>query len=199
MPKGFTGRERDLIRKKLFSEGTRLFEQYGIQKTTVDEIARSAGISKGSFYAFYGSKEELYFDIMENIEREIKARLFSEVFTDGQPHRESFRKFIHELFGLMDGTPLFRGLDPASIGHLIRKLPEEKLAGHMGKDYAAFEDFYRDWKDRGIFKDIDVKAFVGILKLMFYLILHKSDSTPEEFNSTRELYIDMLCEYLISE
>ncbi|RPJ03614.1 MAG: TetR/AcrR family transcriptional regulator, partial [Spirochaetaceae bacterium] len=61
MPKGFTEREKELIRKKLYTEGTRLFGQYGVQKTTVDEIAKAAGISKGSFYGFYDSKEELFF------------------------------------------------------------------------------------------------------------------------------------------
>ena len=68
MPKAWSEREKELIKKTLLSEGKKLFEKYGLQKTTVDEIVNAAQISKGSFYIFYQSKEELYFDVLDSIE-----------------------------------------------------------------------------------------------------------------------------------
>lgn len=41
-----------------------LFAQYSYEKTTIDEIAMHAGISKGSVYLEYESKEEILFSII---------------------------------------------------------------------------------------------------------------------------------------
>lgn len=44
---------------------TRLFSEKGEQATTVDEIAKEAGIAKGTFYKMFGSKDELIQQIMK--------------------------------------------------------------------------------------------------------------------------------------
>lgn len=196
MPKGFSEREKRLIRKKLFEEGSRLFDQFGIQKTTVDDIARAAGISKGSFYSFYNSKEELFFDIFEKIERELKAKFFGEVFPESKSHRESFRTFINGLISLIENT-LFKRLNSSDLEYLMRKLPEEKIVNHMKQDYVIFEEFYRSWSEKGVFRKLDMKGFTGVMKLLFYLVVHQADYTPDEYRATKDIFIDMLCEYLV--
>ena len=72
MPRPWSEEEKKIIKKSLIKEGRKLFEKYGLQKTTIDEIVSAARISKGSFYRFYQSKEELYFDVLDEVEREFK-------------------------------------------------------------------------------------------------------------------------------
>lgn len=43
----------------------RMFSRYGFQKTTVDEIARSAHKAKGSVYYYFKSKEDLFKAVVE--------------------------------------------------------------------------------------------------------------------------------------
>src|SRR5437762_14151525 len=93
MPKGFSEREREIIREKLLAKGKEYFGAHGVKKTNVEDLARAAGISKGAFYAFYDSKEELYFDILGRARGGIQERIMGatslqpEGFTtgDGQP------------------------------------------------------------------------------------------------------------------
>jgi AcrR family transcriptional regulator len=54
---------------------------YGIRKTNVEELTEAAGISKGAFYSFYPSKEELFMDILEEIEEEVRGGLMREAFS----------------------------------------------------------------------------------------------------------------------
>lgn len=199
MPKGFTQNEKEIIRGKLFEVGTQLFDRYGIQKTTVDDIVKGAGISKGSFYLFYPTKEELFFDILEKIERDYKQKLFGNIFPEGKPHRDSMRNFLNGLFDLMESMPLFKRLNSAEIEYLMRKLPEKKVAEHMNRDYSAFEDLYRQWHEKGVFRDVDVNGFSGLFRMMFFLLMHKEEYPPKEYQAVKALFIDMLCGYLVKD
>ena len=58
MPR-FTEQEKEIINSKLLIEGEKLFSLHGLKKVTVDDLAAAVNISKGSFYAFYPSKEHI--------------------------------------------------------------------------------------------------------------------------------------------
>ena len=75
MPRAFTDTERSAIRERLLAAGQDLFARRGIRATTVEQLARAAGISKGAFYLFYPSKEALFFAIVEEVETAMQARL----------------------------------------------------------------------------------------------------------------------------
>ena len=79
MPRAFTDNERDAIRERLLAAGQDLFARRGIRATTVEQLARAAGISKGAYYLFYPSKEALFFAIVEGVETSMQARLAQQV------------------------------------------------------------------------------------------------------------------------
>jgi AcrR family transcriptional regulator len=102
------------------------FSRRGYADVNVDEICRSAGIAKGSFYRHYGSKEELFFaaakaaavGIVEDLKRsrvgvglpferaaDVVARsleprlpLFMELFTRAVQRRPGYPTAARELF-----------------------------------------------------------------------------------------------------
>ncbi|MGH2331574.1 TetR/AcrR family transcriptional regulator [Thermoanaerobacter mathranii] len=43
--------------KRLIAAAKECLQKYGVKKTSVEQLTKMAGISKGSFYIFYGSKE----------------------------------------------------------------------------------------------------------------------------------------------
>jgi AcrR family transcriptional regulator len=49
VPKAFTEPDRARIRAKLIAAGKRILNAAGIRLLVVDDVAREAGISKGSF------------------------------------------------------------------------------------------------------------------------------------------------------
>jgi len=63
-------------RQKIIEAGSRLVVQKGIEKTSLADIADEAGISKGSLYYYYASKNELIFDIAETHINQISKNLF---------------------------------------------------------------------------------------------------------------------------
>lgn len=61
-------------RAELLDGATKVFAERGYQAATVDEIVAKAGLSKGTFYWHFESKEELFATLLEEqIDRPVRA------------------------------------------------------------------------------------------------------------------------------
>ena len=69
----FTDEQNEQIRKDLIREARRCGITIGMRKTSVEQLTNSVGISKGSFYKFFDSKELLFFAVLEDIHTECFA------------------------------------------------------------------------------------------------------------------------------
>lgn len=56
----FTDEQNEQIRNDLIREARRCGITIGMRKTSVEQLAEAVGISKGSFYKFFDSKELLF-------------------------------------------------------------------------------------------------------------------------------------------
>ncbi len=134
MPR-FSELERERIRQKLMAEGERLFTTFGIKKVSIDEIVRAAGIAKGTFYAFYPSKEHLYMDIAGNQQsrmwREMDAFLCE---NRSLPPRELCKQCFLWMFRELQRYPMLKKADRETADFLYRKLPPEVIAAHTEED-----------------------------------------------------------------
>ena len=198
MPKAWSEREKGLIKAAMRSEGRKLFEKFGLQKTTVDEIARAAMISKGAFYFFYRSKEELFFDILESLESEYKGakNRNGNIISPGKFNREGFKNFLEELMSHPGRSTYFQRDKSGDYEYLLRKIPEENFNKHIKRDFSDMEILFTSWMDSGFIKRVDVKALSGVLLSLFYLVMHRDD-IGVDFSSTEELLIDMIAGYLV--
>ena len=51
------------MKEKLTEQSIRLFEKKGFSETSIQDIVDSIGVTKGTFYYYFSSKEELLMDI----------------------------------------------------------------------------------------------------------------------------------------
>ena len=62
-------------RAELLAAGRALFLAKGIAATSLDDITQRAGVSKGLFYLYFASKEDLVLALQEQFSREVAARM----------------------------------------------------------------------------------------------------------------------------
>jgi AcrR family transcriptional regulator len=60
------GKEKDNRKKLILKSARTLFFKKGFNNVTVDEIAKSSELGKGSIYLYFNSKEEIYAQILLN-------------------------------------------------------------------------------------------------------------------------------------
>ncbi|MAF18966.1 MAG: TetR family transcriptional regulator, partial [Oceanospirillaceae bacterium] len=89
----FKRREEEILESSLL-----LFKTHGEDKITVEMIADSVGIGKGTIYKHFNSKSDIYIRLLENYELDLKALLETEDFSDPESLWRSY-------FGFRMGDP----------------------------------------------------------------------------------------------
>lgn len=139
MPR-FSEQEKEIINKKLLLEGERLFTMYGLKKVTVDDLVAAVNISKGSFYAFYPSKEHLYIEINFRLQDKLFLEIKEAICSMQFPNQIALTKevIMRALSGFIS-SPILSQFDFTIMDYLQRKLPAEIFDNHVRSDIRLFE------------------------------------------------------------
>ncbi len=86
-----------LKKEEIVGAARKLFTQYGYKKVTMDEIAKEAGVTKKTVYAYFKDKEELFrYFILEEMEKNRKA--IEKIEKKGLPFLEQVHETIYTVF-----------------------------------------------------------------------------------------------------
>ena len=89
------------MREKILNTATQLFIQKGSEKTSMQDIAQTAGISKGAIYHHFKSKDEIVLEVMrsrqEMMEEEIKQWLKDTENLTGREQLQTILKSIWKV------------------------------------------------------------------------------------------------------
>jgi AcrR family transcriptional regulator len=91
---------KDQTKDKILSVAAKMFAKYGFQKTTVDEIARTAHKAKGSVYYYFASKEDLFKAVVEHEIGVLKTGL-TRVIVDSTDATSMMRNYLMSRMILM--------------------------------------------------------------------------------------------------
>jgi TetR/AcrR family transcriptional repressor of nem operon len=56
----FSSEHRERVREKIVQSARRLFNRHGFNAVSIDDVMAEAGLTRGSFYAYFDSKSALY-------------------------------------------------------------------------------------------------------------------------------------------
>jgi len=197
MPK-FTDQEREQIHQSILIKGKELFIQYGLAKTSIDDIILVCGIGKGTFYKFFSSKEELYLEILKN-EEEVRETVLNELFRENLPPKELLSSFFHTSFELVEKNPfLQRVFQNDEHERLSRKLPEQMFEfseNHRKRGIHAIKTLM----DRGVLPKNDPQVIVGIIQAVMMIRLHQQEIGYGVFPKVMEQIIEFVSEGFTKE
>ena len=83
-------------KRKILEKAFELFRKNGYMDTKVEDITKALGISKGSFYTYFKTKEELLCELLESMKNSEMER-YSKVEIDENP-KKTLENFIKERF-----------------------------------------------------------------------------------------------------
>jgi AcrR family transcriptional regulator len=98
---GRRARAKAANRAKILDSALRLFSERGIDGVTIDEIAASADVGKGTIYNYFRTKEDIVVAFMADFEREVQARA-GELDVLGRPLQETLTEFLRLQFRMKE-------------------------------------------------------------------------------------------------
>lgn len=186
MAKAFSDNEKSLIKEKLLEGAIECIKKYGVKKTTVDELASYAGISKGAFYLFYDIKEKLFYDaVMENHNGLQNNLLASLEENKGNLTIDTLTEIIYCI--LKQASPFWTALFlNGDLDYIYRKLPKELVEAHHSDDLVFGERFFAaiPLKD-----DCDISVFTAALRAVFSTMLNVKNIGEEVYDQTVKVLI----------
>lgn len=191
MPKGFSEAEKQQIQIDLKDQGKKLFEQHGFKKTSVSLITESVGIAKGSFYIFYDSKEELFIDILEDIEDVIQNEMIEEISCSILPTPDLFKNLLKTRLRSAAEEPIIRlTLKADIIQQIWSKLPATRRDENVARDARFIESFLTHRPEAVVMFQHDSEKLAGIFRSLFFLILHKLEIGEQVYDQVLDFMVE---------
>lgn len=167
--------------EQIIETAGKLFHKFGFKKVSMDEIAREAGVTKKTVYAYFPSKEELlkYFILqeikhMKNIIEEVESTNddFFDMINQGIYKLLKYRKDRDFLNIMTKEAEILK--NPTVIQSL--KLIDDQIQDYIKEKLIIAKD-----KGYIYYEDLEITAFL-IYKMYIALIL--------EWDDTKERKID---------
>jgi AcrR family transcriptional regulator len=196
MPKAFSEHEKETIRAQMREKGRKLFEKQGLKKTSVDELTEAVGISKGAFYLFFESKEELFLEILEEMEVNFRARIFNFAVSPETNARALLAKLLNDALLTWDEFPLLKNLSLADFDYLIRKLPPDRIQKHLNQDNDFVNEFLERVKREGIAVKALPSVISNLMKSLFFVSLHRDDLGSKDYVEAMKVLTDLIARYI---
>ncbi len=171
----------EIKKRRILKSARGLLVGHGLQNLTLDEVAKNAGVAKGTLFLHYKSKEELlraaYLDLAYSLEAALKKIEDSDL--KGQTLLEKTAEAIlsyldvNSDFLLQIGPDRFSGCGPKSCRELAEKISGDM--GHLQKILVrcskSSDIAIRDYSRSACF-------FFGLCRasLLYRIFVHKGES-----------------------
>lgn len=184
MPIAFTDEEMKQIRSRLITAGIRLSKELGLQRMSVEKLTSAVGIAKGSFYLFFGSKEDFILEMEEyagaETQKMLLAKLNGRMQMPAHEFMEFFNEYIHSEFDLMSGLTVNDFLWLRK--HITRRAlfdPGEQL--QTARLWLSLIDDVRE--------GVDVGTFVNLIKSIYAIREHSDTMVKGSIESSIQVML----------
>jgi AcrR family transcriptional regulator len=164
-------------RERLLESASSLFSRWGFDKTSVDDIAREAGISKGAVYLEFPNKDALFKAV---VHREFARYMQDWLHRFEKDHGDwSFARMIQHSIAAIDSNPFVKALlmrDQRLFGSFLRRDKELfRLA------ISARSEFFIQLQQVGSMRDdIPAPVLAYLVSVTGYGLIAGDEVVPDE-------------------
>ena len=155
---------------KITKVAWQLFHEKGYSETTIDDIIAASGTSKGSFYHYYSSKDELLSSLSELFDAK-----YEEVMLTLDPEMNSFDKLIYLSYTVHDmiGKEIPIGLLSSLYSSQVITKGDKHLQNQDRYYYQVITQIIVEGQERGqITKDMTVREIQRLYTLSERAIIY---------------------------
>ena len=184
---------RETRQKRILDAAAALILRYGYHRTTVDDIARQAGVGKGTLYLHWPTREALFTALITRekiaMAEDIKLRIASD------PAGATLRGLLkHAALALMQ-RPLLKAVllrDTEVFGKLVQR---ERSSATSAEVLAGFTTYLRGLREQGLVRtDLSLQAQAAILSSIFLGFFLAVPLLPDAFKSSNAELAEQIAE-----
>lgn len=142
--------DKEERRRSLLAAAKSAFTERGFAATTVEDVARRAGVSKGLLYTYFADKEDLLFSVLDADFADTLGQL--ETLTAARPDLDAIQT-LRLAFGMMAGllqeaeTWVALSLEFWSAANVLES--RQRFRNALNAQYATFRQWFAEVIRRG--------------------------------------------------
>ena len=176
------------MKERILKAAEEVFSEKGYYNTKVYQIAEAAGVSVGTIYRFYESKEELYADVIRTKLKELEEKVSRAI--RGREPEEALRAYIETVVDFFEDERNFFELFMREVGSLV--IPNEErlnLSEWYDRYTSKLSKIIEAGIRKGSFKNLHPRAVILIISGALKNLLYASvkgfiDLEPENIKET---------------
>ncbi len=190
MARSFTEREKENIRQHLLEACKQSWTHYGYKKTSVDELCRQVGISKGAFYLFFESKEAIFCEVLCSVQEQI-CDAASKIIKE-EKDKYGIAKAIKFIYREYDKNNFLYQADSTDFTILMNKLSEDQVKKIEMSNKRSQQLFQQDSRFK---MKVDTDMAMSVIYSLIMNIKNK-DILPYDHLKTFDFMADHLIDRL---
>ncbi len=174
---------------EIFKSGRELFLLKGFKEVNVSDITREAGVGVGTFYNYYPSKEELFFDIYFKENEAAKKSIVGSLDLNDDPVALA-TKFLSLSADIMSKNRILQEWYNKDIFADLEQRYNDKYGCFL---FDFYMDLLRKWKmENKIRNDIDDELLFALMNSVIYLDTHKEEIGIQYFPQVIRLLVEFI-------
>jgi AcrR family transcriptional regulator len=158
-------RKKAGVRAGVISAAITLFSRHSIDSVTVEQIAKTADVGKGTIYNYFQTKEDIVVAFMADVERKVQAKLAQFTVSD-EPLDSILTKFIRLQFQMKSRHHAFVRVFLAQMFLHTEEFRPDMLEMQKVID-PPLETLFRRLQQRGLIRlDVHLPDLIMIFKTM---------------------------------
>ena len=187
------GERREARAQRILDAASTLILRYGCHKTTIDDIAREAGVGKGTLYLHWKTREALFAALILRekvaMAEDIKQRLACD------PAGATLRGLLkHAALALMQ-RPLLKAVllrDTEVFGKLVQREQSSALSAEV---LAGFTTYFQGLREQGLVRtDLSLQAQAALFSSIFTGFFLAAPLLPDAFKPSDEELAELMAE-----
>jgi AcrR family transcriptional regulator len=185
--------------QELLEAALQVFARNGYFNTTLDEVAEAAGVTKGTIYHYFDTKEQLLLGVIEHYQKLAFGRAELAIRDERLPASTRIRLLIRKMFSDTEGRRDLLALLVRGVTHELPRVHERWLLG-PSRLWTMVARLVDEGKARGEFRpdaDGDVGARVLVSGLMLQLMWQQHAETVPAIAMDADRLIDSSVELFL--
>lgn len=190
---GPEGERREARAQRILDAASTLILRHGYHKTTVDDIAREAGVGKGTLYLHWKTREALFTALITREKAAMAADIKQRIARD--PAGATLRGLLkHAALALMQ-RPLLKAVllrDTEVFGKLVQREQSSAISAEV---LAGFTTYFQGLSEQGLARtDLSLQAQAAIFSSIFLGFLLAVPLLPDAFKPSDEALAELMAE-----
>jgi len=173
-------------RTQILTLAKKKFERFGFNKTTVDEIAKDASISKRTLYQEFENKEKILEELFMFEALSVRKVILNQINKIVEP-AEKLQTYIRLALKYLDQNPFIGSVLHDESGFFKPFLKDKPRIIETGIE-EMFVNILKEGVEKGVFRKMDEKIVGQCIFLLFKSLTYGRNSLGHSFglNQTNE-------------